>query len=175
MKPSKSNTDANASFLVASGQAHLKELFCVYTLYSLLLVLLFQSLLYCILLYQLLFSPQQLSPCTLSLASLDPAFQFPYPPQSSPPWPPAIRPSLQSIRGALYRAGWIAQKAPEVWMTSGNLKGDPQLNEALECKELRLIVGILKVWWIQYGFFFSPRAISRPIQSTKVAYLRPAP
>ena len=43
--------------------------------------------------------------------------------------------------------------APEMWMTSGNLKSDLQLNETLEYEVLRLIVGILKLWLIQYGFF----------------------
>ena len=38
-------------------------------------------------------------------------------------------------------------------MTSGNLKSDPQLNETLECEVLRLIVGIMKLWLIQYRFF----------------------
>lgn len=39
-------------------------------------------------------------------------------------------------------------------MTLDNLKGDPQLNKTLELTEIKLIVGILKLWSIQWAMFF---------------------
>lgn len=123
MNPSKSNKHGNSNTrqtiaLTGSGKfsgcqwaGRLGRSWPGFTRSTLLLFSLFWSLLYSLLLHQLPFSPQQLSTFILSLVSLDSAFQLPYLWWSSPPCPPAIRLSPQSILAALHqRAGWIVQK-----------------------------------------------------------------